>query len=56
MSGATCMSSNNCFTPTYLRGNVTSHVQGWMKNAHPRKVQKYVLGSNTPIRLKSWFS
>lgn len=29
MSGATCTSSNNCFTPTYVRDNVTSHVQGW---------------------------
>lgn len=56
MAGATCTSSNNCFTPTYVRDNVTSHVQGWGESAHPRRAQKYMLGSDNPVRLIPRFS
>lgn len=39
-----------------MSDNVTSHVQGWGKSAHPHRVLKYMLGSDNPLRLIRRFS
>lgn len=45
--GHTCVFANNCLTPTYVRDNVTSNVQGYGESAHSHNGQKYMLGSDS---------